>query len=325
MAVFTHVSADELSRWLGGYDLGELVRFEGIASGIENSNFFVDTGAGRFVLTLFEVLDANQLPFYLRLMQHLAARGIPCPDPMPDRRGRLLGELNGKPAALVSRLAGHVEMNPDRRHCALIGALAARMHQAATGFEGGLPNLRGLAWWFEIAPAVRPFLDAGQRRILDDELLAQQRFAATPGHRALGRSPVHADLFRDNVLFETGPDGPRLGGVIDFYFAGVDTWLYDLAVAVNDWCIDEDSGALDPARADAMLDAYRAERRFSEAEAEAWPMMLRAAALRFWLSRLFDYHRPRPAEMVTPKDPTHFERILRARRSREGRTHALPA
>ena len=321
MAVFTHVSADELSRWLEGYELGELVRFEGIASGIENSNFFVDTGAGRFVLTLFEVLGAEQLPFYLRLMQHLAARGIPCPDPMPDRQGRLLGELNGKPAALVSRLAGDVVMNPDSRHCVLIGSLLARMHRAAADFEDGLPNLRGLSWWFEVAPAVRPFLDDGQRRMLDDELLAQQRFAATPAYRALGRSPVHADLFRDNVLFET--EGPRLGGVIDFYFAGVDTWLYDLAVAVNDWCIDEHSGALDPARADAMLGAYRAERRFSEAEREAWPMTLRAAALRFWLSRLFDYHRPRPAEMVTPKDPIHFEQILRARRSREGRIHAL--
>jgi len=325
MAVFTQVSADELTRWLEGYELGRLIRFEGIASGIENSNFFVDTDAGRFVLTLFEVLGADQLPFYLRLMQHLAARGIPCPDPVPDRGGRLFGSLNGRPAALVTRLAGHVEMDPGPRHCALIGTLTARMHAAAADFEGGLPNLRGLPWWFEVAPAVRPFLDAGQRRILDDELLAQRRFAATPAYRALGRSPVHADLFRDNVLFEAPPDGPRLGGVIDFYFAGVDTWLYDLAVAVNDWCIDEDSGALEPARADAMLAAYRAERAFTEAELEAWPMMLRAAALRFWLSRLFDYHRPRPAEMVTPKDPSHFERILCARRSREGRIHALPA
>src|SRR5690606_12482862 len=157
-----------------GYELGELIRFEGIASGIENSNFFVDTGTGRYVLTLFEVLRAEQLPFYLLLMQHLAARGIPCPDPVPDRRGRLLGSLNGKPATLVSRLAGHVEMNADHRHCALIGGLAARMHRAAADFDGGLPNLRGLPWWFEVAPAVRPFLDAGQRRILDDELLAQQ-------------------------------------------------------------------------------------------------------------------------------------------------------
>lgn len=323
MAVFTNVSADELARWLEGYDLGRLIRFEGIASGIENSNFFVDTEAGRFVLTLFEVLTAEQLPFYLLLMKHLAARGIPCPDPVPDRQGRLLGALNGKPATIVTRLAGHVEMQPGPGHCASIGGLAARMHLAAADFDGGLPNLRGLSWWLEIAPEVRPFLDAGQRRILDDELLAQQRFAESAASRALQRSPVHADLFRDNVLFETKPDGPRLGGVIDFYFAGVDSWLFDLAVAVNDWCIDEDSGEIDAPRADAMLSAYRAERPFSEAEAESWPMMLRAAALRFWLSRLFDYHRPRPAEMMTPKDPVHFERILRARRSRDGRHLAL--
>lgn len=325
MAVFTHVSTQQLEHWLEGYDLGALRHLEGIAAGIENSNFFVDTDAGRFVLTLFEVLDARQLPFYLRLMQHLAARGIPCPDPVPDRRQRLFSTLNGKPAALVSRLAGRVEMQPDHRHCARIGTLAARMHHAARDFEGGLPNLRGLSWWFQAARAVRPFLDRRQRRIVDDELLAQHRFAATATCRALDRSPVHADLFRDNVLFETGAGAPRLGGVIDFYFAGVDTWLYDLAVTVNDWCIDDRTGELDPGRTEALLGAYRAERAFGAAEAEAWPMMLRAAALRFWLSRLYDYHLPRPAQMVSPKDPAHFERVLRARRASQSGLLELPA
>jgi homoserine kinase type II len=325
MAVFTQVSADELRQWLRGYALGELLGFEGIASGIENSNYFVDTAHGRYVLTLFEVLGATQLPFYLSLMQHLAARDVPCPDPVPDRAGRLLGSLNGKPAALVSRLAGRAIVAPDPRHCAQVGALLARMHHAARDFEGGLPNLRGLAWWFETAPAVRPFLDPPQRRLLDDELVAQRRFAASDACRALARSPVHADLFRDNVLFEDDPAGPRLGGVIDFYFAGIDTWLFDLAVTVNDWCIDEASGELDPPRLEALLAAYRGEGRFTDADRSAWPMMLRAAALRFWISRLFDFHRPRPAEMVTPKDPGHFERILRARRRDAGRGRALQA
>jgi len=318
MAVFTPVSRDELARWLQAYDLGKLVAFEGIASGIENSNFFVDTERGRFVLTLFERLQASELPFYLGLMKHLATHDIACPDPMPDRRGRLLSSLNGKPAALVTRLAGREQMRPGPAHCALVGDVLARMHLAAVDYPGTLPNLRGLSWWIETVPKILPFLSAAQAELLRDELDAQQRFAAGAIYAALPRSAVHADLFRDNVLFDTGRDGTiRLGGVIDFYFAGVDTWAFDLAVAVNDWCI-EDDGRFDETRLDALLDAYGAIRVLTAAELEAWPMMLRAAALRFWISRLYDLHLPRPAEMVTPKDPGEFERILAARREALG-------
>jgi homoserine kinase type II len=317
MAVFTPVSRDALAHWLQGYDLGELIAHEGIASGIENTNYFVDTRRGRFVLTLFERLGAQELPFYLGMMKHLAARSIACPDPVPARDGALLSALQGKPAALVTRLAGRACMRPGPRHCAEVGSVLARMHLAARDYPGTLPNLRGLAWWSETAPRVRPFLAADQAAMLEDELQIQQRFAASPAAAALARSAVHADLFRDNVLFDETPDGqPRLGGVIDFYFAGVDTWIYDLAVTVNDWCIDDASGHLEPVRLAALLDAYRAVRQPSESEIEAWPLALRAAALRFWISRLFDLHLPRPAEMVTPKDPAAFERILRARRER---------
>ena len=254
MAVFTPVSRPELERWLAGYELGALIAHEGIASGIENSNFFVDTEGGRFVLTLFERLEAGQLPFYLGLMRHLAARGVPCPDPMPDRHGALLGELAGKPAALVSRLRGSALMTPGVAHCARLGALLAQMHLAAADYPGSLPNLRGLPWWVETAPKVAPFLSPALRELLVDELAAQQRFAASADYRALPRSAVHADLFRDNVLFE----GETLGGVIDFYFAGVDTWLFDLAVTCNDWCIDDATGEFDMPRLAAMLRAYRA-------------------------------------------------------------------
>ena len=311
MAVFTPISGDQLERWLANFDLGRLLAFEGIASGIENTNFFVDTEAGRFVLTLFERLSNEQLPFYLGMMKHLAARGVPCPDPLEDRNGRLLGELNGKPAALVTRLRGTSNMHPEAGHCAQVGTVLARMHGAAADYPGMLPNLRGLDWWRDTTPRVLPFLDAAQSALLRDELEAQEAFAATALHRSLPASAVHADLFRDNVLF----DGDRLGGVIDFYFAGRDSWLFDLAVTCNDWCIDDRTGEFAPPRLDAMLSAYRAERSPEEAEHAAWPMMLRASALRFWLSRLFDFHLPRPAEMVTPKDPAHFERILRARRA----------
>jgi homoserine kinase type II len=316
MAVFTTVSRDELTRWLQSYELGGLIDLEGIASGIENTNYFVDVERGRFVLTLFERLSSQELPFYLNLMKHLAAHGIACPDPVPDRHGRLLSTLNGKPAALVSRLAGRARMDPTAAHCSLVGEALARMHLAALDYPGRLPNLRGLAWWIDTTPKVLPFLSASQQALLRDELASQQAFAASPAWAALPRSAVHADLFRDNVLFDSAPDGrPRLGGVIDFYFAGVDTWAFDLAVTVNDWCIVDEDGSFDTARLAALLDAYRAVRMPSEAEAEAWPTMLRAAALRFWLSRLFDLHLPRPAEMVTPKDPSEFERILSCRRA----------
>ena len=311
MAVFTPVTREQLEDFLGHYELGRLQAFEGIASGIENSNFFVDTERGRYVLTLFERLDGQQLPFYLGLMHHLAAAGIPCPDPVPGRDGAALRTLNGKPAALVTRLRGRSDMHPGPDQCAQIGGILARMHLAAADYDGSQPNLRGLAWWREATPRVLPFLEDDQARLLRDELEAQSAFAASAACAALPASAVHADLFRDNALFEDG----RLGGIIDFYFAGRDTWLFDLAVTCNDWCIDDVEGSFDASRLQALLQAYVGVRAPTSAEREAWPMMLRAAALRFWLSRLYDLHLPRPAEMVTPKDPTHFERILRARRA----------
>ncbi len=310
MAVFTTVTHEQATHWLERYDLGALLGLEGIASGIENTNYFVTTERGRFVLTVFERLSAQQLPFYLGLMKHLALHAVACPDPVADRHGALFGTLHGKPAALVSRLPGRSNMAPGAVHCAQVGTLLARMHLAAADYPGRLPNQRGIDWWREAVPRVLPFLAAAQAEMLRDEFAAQQAFAASADYAALPRSAVHADLFRDNVLF----DGDRLGGAIDFYFAGYDSWLFDLAVTVNDWCIDDASGSFERSRLGALLDAYRAVRPATDAERRAWPMALRAAALRFWLSRLDDLHSPRPAEMVTPKDPTHFERVLGARR-----------
>ena len=230
---------------------------------------------------------------------------------MAARDGSILAPLCGRPASLVTRLAGRAVMQPGAAECAQVGALLAHMHLAARDYPLAQPNLRGLPWWVETAPRVRPFLPPGLAQALAEEVAAQQREAAATW-AALPAGAVHADLFRDNVLFERG----RLTGVIDFYFAGVDTWLFDLAVAANDWCIDDATGEFIDARLDALLGAYRAERALTDAERRAWPAMQRAAALRFWLSRLYDLHLPRPAEMVTPKDPTHFERILMSRRVR---------
>lgn len=309
MAVFTPVGTDALQRWLADYPLGAVLEFSGIAAGIENSNFFLTTATGDYVLTIFERLLPTELPFYLELMRHLAARGVPCPSPVRSTSGALFTPLNGKPAALVSRLPGKWVAAPSPTQCALAGAALARMHLAGSDFDMAQPNLRGLAWWQETVPAVLPHLDSVRANLLQSELEFQTTHLG-PALPTLPFGPIHADLFRDNALFE----GERLGGFIDFYFAGCDAWLFDVAVSLNDWCIELESGVFMAERAASFLRAYANARPFVRAEKAVWPIMLRAAALRFWLSRLWDIHRPRPATLLTPHDPTHFERILRLRR-----------
>lgn len=309
MAVFTAVSLDDLALWLKQFPLGTASAIKGIASGIENSNFFITTERGEYVLTIFENLGFEQLPFYLNLMRHLADHGVLVPAPVPNDKNELVVALHGKPASIVSKLAGSSQMAPGPVHCAEVGAMLAKMHLAARSFTMEQPNLRGLPWLTHTAPRVLPFLDDANAALLRSELAFQTSFAASDAYASLPRGPVHADLFRNNVMF----DGERLTGFFDFYFAGCDTLLFDVAVTVNDWCIALETGELDPARVRAMLDAYHAVRPFSDAEQAAWQPLLRAAALRFWLSRLYDFHQPRAAEMLTPHDPGHFERILRER------------
>ena len=309
MAVFTAVSLDDVAPWLEQFPLGKAISVMGIAAGIENSNFFLTTHAGEYVLTIFEVLRFDQLPFYLNLMRHLAERGVLVPVPVANAQGDLVVPLHRKPAAIVSKLEGQSQMSPTPVHCAAVGAMLARMHLAAVDFPMSQPNLRGIEWWNDITPKVLPMLDAGNADLLRAEMHFQQAFAASAHYHRLQRGPIHADLFRNNVMFV----GEKLTGFFDFYFAGCDTWLFDLAVTVNDWCIDLDSGQLDAARVRAILDSYHAVRPFTHDEHESWQPMLRAAALRFWLSRLYDFHQPRAAKMLTPHDPTHFERILRER------------
>ena len=304
MSVYTPVSQSRLAAWLKGYSVGVATAFEPVAAGIENTNYFVTTAQGRYVLTLFERLPAGELPFYLGLMAHLARHGIPCPAPIADLADRYLSELNGKPAALVTRLPGASIERPGAPECAELGALLARMHLAGRSYRGYLENPRGIRWWRLAARQVRPFLGAERQRLLDAEL----RFQSQHRYADLPRGPVHADLFRDNALFEDG----RLAGVIDFYFAGVDCFLLDVAVCANDWCLvdAELDLRLDESRTRALLAAYAALRPFAAEERDAWPAMLRAAALRFWLSRLVDYHQPRAGELVRVHDPAHFQEVL---------------
>jgi len=307
MSVFTPVSDEQLARWLSNYSVGTVLELSPIAAGIENTNYFVTTARGRYVLTLFERLPAEELPFYLGLMSHLARHGIPCPAPIADLADSFMSTLNGKPAALVTRLPGASIERPAAADCAELGDLLARMHLAGRSYGGYIENPRGPKWWRMAAQAVRPFLDAERRALLDEEL----RFQALYRFPDLPRGPIHADLFRDNALFEKG----GIRGVIDFYFAGVDCQLFDCAVCVNDWCLADAATdrRLDEGRALAFLGAYAAVRPFTALERGAWPVMLRAAALRFWLSRLYDFHLPRPGMLVHAHDPEHFRDALQLR------------
>jgi homoserine kinase type II len=311
MAVFTPVPPDDAAALVARLDLGTLTELRGITSGIENTNYFLTTDRGEYVLTLFERLTFEQLPFYLHLMKHLAQRGIPVPDPKGDASGEILHRLQDKPTAVVDRLRGSHQLAPSARHCEQVGAMLARMHLAGRDYPRHQPNLRGLAWWAETVPVVLPYLAPAQRQLLESELAFQQALAASPAFAALPRGPIHADLFRDNVMFE----GEALTGFFDFYFAGVDTWLFDISVCLNDWCVDLDTGRLDEQRAVAFLGAYDREREITHDESRLLPALMRAGALRFWISRLWDFHLPRDAHMLQAHDPTHFERILRERRA----------
>ena len=309
MAVFTEISVAQASGLIERLGIGSLTLLEPCSGGIENTNYFAHTRTGRYVLTVFERLTFEQLPYYLHLMKHLAQRGIPVPAPHADASGAILHRLNGKPAAVVDRLEGQHNLAPGAGHCASVGAMLARLHLAGLDFGMHQPNLRGLAWWRETVPLVLPFLRADQAGLLETELGFQVQLAQSAAYAALPSGAIHADLFRDNVMF----DGERLTGFFDFYFAGVDTFVFDLAVCLNDWCTDTERGALDEARAVAMMGAYDAARPLSGGELRLLPAMMRAAALRFWVSRLWDLHLPRSARVLEPREPAQFERILRAR------------
>lgn len=313
MAVFTPVTEKDAQTLLTQYHLGSLVNLQGISAGIENTNYFLDTTKGRFVLTVFEVLTHQQLPFYIELMHHLAQRGVPVPEPQTRRNGERLSTLHHKPCAIVTRLQGRHEPDPGVRHCQLAGATLAQAHLAARDFAMQQPNLRSLPWWQEVIPRILSFLSAQQAELIQEELAAQADFFNSGLHHALPGGPAHCDLFRDNVLFDGDYDAPKMGGFIDFYFAGCDRWLFDVAVAVNDWCIDRADGRFRDDLLQAWLRAYASVRPFTAEEKQAWPLMLRAAALRFWTSRLVDFHLPRAAETLQPHDPTHFERVLQTR------------
>lgn len=306
MSVFTSVSIQQLQAWLQDYTVGEVVELKGISAGITNTNYFVTTTKNRYVLTLFEHNTMDELPYFIDLMSHLSTHGVPCPQPIANRSGVSLHMLNGKPAVLISCLKGQDIKEPGVKHCAEVGAVLAKMHIAGQSFATQIDhrNPRDAAWRAKTAQLVMAHLPQEDQQLLADTLA----FQAALDTAQLPKGVIHADLFRDNVLF----DGDKIGGLIDFYYACHDVLAYDLAIAVNDWCVQAD-GALDAPRLNAMLDAYQAVRPFNQAEHAAWNSMLRIAALRFWLSRLHDQIFPLEGELTHAKDPNHFKNILKLR------------
>lgn len=313
MSVFTTVSLPELKSWLANYNIGEAIALKGISSGITNTNYFVTTHLdgieSQYVLTLFEQNSLAELPYFIDLMSHLSAHGVPCPLPIRDNDNESLHLLNGKPAVLISKLKGADVENPNIAQCTAIGAVLANMHIAGASFEHEYPqhlsvNHRDANWRKATAEKVLPHLNADDQTLLKETLNFQANFDVS----ALPQGVIHADLFRDNVLF----DGDQIGGLIDFYYACHDVLIYDIAIAVNDWCVNAD-GSLHQDQLNALLQGYQAIRPFTPVEQTAWRGMLRIAALRFWLSRLYDQTFPQSGELTHAKDPNHFKQILQHR------------
>lgn len=301
MSVYTTISQNELETFLTEYDVGTLVDYRGISDGIENTNYFVDTSLGRYVLTLFETHSFEDMHYYLGLMHHLADHKVPSADPVADKKGLYLRTLKNKPAALVERLNGGSLLETQITHCQQIGDAMGKMHTAGLSYTAKNENSRGHHWFAQTAKQLHEKLDADDLELLDREIAFQK----SNRNYALPHGVVHADLFKDNTLWEND----TLSGIIDFYYACDDVLLYDLAVTANDWCCNENF-SLDKAKTCAIIKAYHQQRTLEDIEHQLWPVVLRTAALRFWLSRLYDKHFPRPGEIVHIKNPDDFKKIL---------------
>lgn len=319
MAVYTDVSFEELKLFLGGYDLGEPHVFKGIAEGVSNSNYFLQTSAGTYILTLYEIrVEAGDLPYYLGLMGHLARRGIPCPVPVHSRNGSVTGMLNERPAAILTFLDGVSLRRPTPEHCRRAGSAMAHFHAAGVDFNQRRENALGPAGWRKLADDCAASADSvapGLRSLIDEELALLN---STWPH-SLPQGAIHADLFPDNVLFVND----RISGIIDLYFACNDSLAYDLAVALNAWCFEND-GAFNVTNGRALIAGYETRRVLLPEERDALPVLCRGAALRFLLTRLYDWINHNPAALVRPKDPKEFLRRLRFHRSvKDARAYGL--
>jgi homoserine kinase type II len=301
MSVYTTIEEKELKAFLSNYDVGQLENYQGISDGIENTNYFVNATSGSFVLTIFEQHSFEEMQYYLNLMHHLAYHKVPCANPVADKQGRYLNQFSNKPVALVERLNGSSIINTSINHCEQLGMAMGKMHTTGLSFDLRQANPRGPAWCQHTAQKVIRKLSADEQRILNEELHYQKEARCAD----LPRGVIHADLFRDNALWQ----GNNFSGIIDIYDSCDDVLLYDLAVAANDWCTNEDF-SLNRDKVFALLTHYSLSRPLADNERECWPAMLRAAALRFWLSRLYNKHFPRRGELVHTKNPDEFKPIL---------------
>jgi homoserine kinase type II len=301
MSVFTPVSDAEARALLEHYSLGELERLEGIAQGVENTNYFLDTTTGAYVLTLFEHIPRADLPFYVGLMDHLAHHEITCPAPMRRDDGEMLTDVNGKPAVIVTRLPGAPRTAPSARDCKLAGEVLGAIHVAGVEYDAALENWRGAQWREDFAGKLEPKLSRAENELI----AAENRYQAMHDDTVLAQGIIHGDFFHDNVLW----DGDGHPGVIDFYFACDDVLAYDLAIAANDWCVNPDA-TMDAARVAALIEGYEEKRPLEDLERSLWPVMLRRAALRTWLGRLGYNHFPLESHMTIEKDHAFSRRLL---------------
>jgi homoserine kinase type II len=309
LAVYTDITEDDLKRFLGQYDVGELTSYKGIAEGVENSNFLLHTTRDPLILTLYEKrVEKSDLPFFLGLMQHLASRGLSCPLPLPRRDGELLGELSGRPAALISFLEGMWLRKPDARHCRELGKALAQMHLAGEGFSIRRENALSLEGWRSLWAKAADRADEVEAG-LQEEVSSELEFLGAHWPSDLPSGVIHADLFQDNVFFL----GDELSGVIDFYFACNDLLAYDVSICLNAWCFEKD-GAFNVTKGKALLEGYQTVRPLSEAEIAALPVLARGSALRFFLTRLYDWLTTPAGALVVKKDPLEYLRKLRFHR-----------
>ena len=309
MAVYTDISEDDLKHFIAAYEAGELLSYKGIAEGVENSNFLLHTSKFPLILTLYEKrVDRNDLPFFLGLMQHLAARGLSCPLPLPRRDGALLGELSGRPAALISFLEGMWLRKPEAKHCREVGRALAAMHLAGEGFEIRRPNALSLAGWRDLWDRSEARADEVEKG-LSAEIRGEMADLEAHWPKDLPSGVIHADLFPDNVFFI----GDRLSGLIDFYFACNDLLAYDVSICLNAWCFEKD-GAYNITKGKALLEGYQSVRPLSAAEVDALPILARGSALRFFLTRLYDWLTTPAGALVVKKDPLEYLKKLRFHR-----------
>ncbi|MFJ1307568.1 homoserine kinase [Agrobacterium sp. P15N1-A] len=310
MAVYTDITEDDLRNFLTQYDVGSLTSYKGIAEGVENSNFLLHTTKDPLILTLYEKrVEKNDLPFFLGLMQHLAAKGLSCPLPLPRKDGELLGELSGRPAALISFLEGMWLRKPEAKHCREVGKALAAMHLAGEGFEIKRPNALSVEGWKVLWDKSEARADEVEKG-LKDEIRPEIDYLAAHWPKNLPAGVIHADLFQDNVFFL----GDELSGLIDFYFACNDLLAYDVSICLNAWCFEKD-GAYNVTKGKALLEGYQSVRPLSEAELEALPLLARGSALRFFLTRLYDWLTTPEGALVVKKDPLEYLRKLRFHRS----------